>query len=107
MAAVAFINLAQIGGLVIALTIANTIFLNVAQRQISHVLPGADPNAIKSAISGSGSAFLRTLSKESQQQVLHGIVVAISRTYIPCITSGALGFVLALGMKWERVFLVM
>ncbi|KAL8916099.1 MAG: hypothetical protein Q9172_006453 [Xanthocarpia lactea] len=105
--AVSFINLAQIGGLVIALTLANTIFLNVAAQQIADVLPQADPDAIKAAISGAGSAFLRTLSEQTQQQVLHGIVIAISKTYILCITSGALSLVLALGMKWERAILVL
>ncbi|KAL9585335.1 MAG: hypothetical protein Q9212_001594 [Teloschistes hypoglaucus] len=105
--AVAFINLAQIGGLVIALTLANTVFLNVAQREISHTLPTASPEAIKSAISGAGSEFLSTLSQELQNKVLHDIIVAVQKTYILCITTGVLGFVLALGMKFERVFLVM
>ena len=105
--AVAFINLAQIGGLVIALTLANTIFLNVAQSQISRVLPGADSTTVKAAISGAGSTFLKTLSKDVQRQVLHGIVVAISKSYILCLAAGALGLVLAMGMKWERAILVL
>ncbi|KAL8989002.1 MAG: hypothetical protein Q9177_002018 [Variospora cf. flavescens] len=53
--AVSFTNLAQIGGLVIALTLANTIFLDVAAQQVADVLPQADPDAIKAAISGAGS----------------------------------------------------
>lgn len=61
----------------------------------------------KAAISGAGFAFLRTLSEQTQQQVLQGIVIAISKTYILCITSGALSLVLALGMKWERAILVL
>ena len=103
----AFINLAQVGGLVLALTLANTIFLNIAQRQIADALLGADPATVKSAVSGAGSAFLQTLSKDAQERVLHAIVVAISKAYILCITSGALGVVLALGMKWEKAILVM
>lgn len=105
--AVAYINLAQIGGLVIALTLANTIFLNDAQKQIANVLPSASSDQIKSAISGSGSPFLQSLNQDLQAQVLHGIVVAMSKTYILCITSGSLILVLAFGLKWERVFLVM
>ncbi len=105
--AVAFINLAQIGGLVISLTLANTVFLNVAQNSIGAVLPGADPAAIKSAISGTGSAFLKTLSAEKQQQVLHAVIDAISKTYILCIAAGALGLVLSFAMKWERVILIL
>ncbi|ERF73026.1 hypothetical protein EPUS_07120 [Endocarpon pusillum Z07020] len=106
-AAVAFINLAQISGLVIALTLANTIFLNDAQIQIANILPNASPDEIDSAISASRSAFLQSLSRDVQQQILHAIVVSISKTYILCMTSGALILVLAFGLKWERVFLVM
>ena len=34
---------AQIGGVVIALILANTIFLNIAQQKIAHVPTTADP----------------------------------------------------------------
>lgn len=104
--AIAFINLAQIGGMVIALTLSNTIFLNVAQQKIGAVLPGTSPELIKSAISGTSSAFLRTLDPDKQAQVLHAIVGALSKTYTLVMTSGAVGLVLSMLMKWESVVLV-
>lgn len=94
-AAVALVNLAQIGGLVIALALANTIFLNVAQQQIAHVLPTADANDILAVISGTSSGFLKALSPGLQRQVLHAVVKAIDKTYILCITGGAMELVLA------------
>lgn len=92
--------------MVIALTLSNTIFLNVAQQQIAAVLPGTSPDLIKSAISGTSSAFLRTLDPDKQAQVLHAIVGAISKTYALVISSGALGLVLSIFMKWEAIVLV-
>ena len=91
----------------IALTLANTIFLNDAQKQIASILPEASSDQIKSAISGRGSPFTRSLSEELQRQTLQGVVVAISKTYLLCITAGSLVLLLAFGLKWERVFLVM
>ncbi|MCJ1405451.1 hypothetical protein MMC11_008679 [Xylographa trunciseda] len=103
--AVAYINLAQISGLVIVLTLANTIFLNVAQENIAAVLPTADSATIQLALSGTASSFLQTLSPAVQAQVLHAIISAISKTYILAIAGGALGLVCALAMKWERLVL--
>jgi len=105
--AVAFINIAQIGGLAISLCLANSVFLNVAKNKIHHILPNVNIELIKSAISGTNSVYLKSLSPELQQRVLHAIVESISDTYILCIAAGALGFVLSLTMKWERVFLTM
>lgn len=92
--------------MVIALTLSNTIFLNVAQQKIGAVLPGTSPELIKSAISGTSSVFLRTLDPDTQAQVLHAIVGALSKTYALVITSGAVGLVLSMFMKWESVVLV-
>lgn len=93
--------------MVIALTLSNTVFLNVAQQQIGAVLPGTSPELIKSAVSGTSSTFLRTLDPVKQAQVLHAIVGAISKTYALVITSGALGLVLSIFMKWEAVVLIL
>lgn len=103
----AFINLAQIGGLDVALTVANTVFLNVAIKQVSLVLPLADPATVKSAISGTGTAFVRSLAPDVQLMVFKAVVYSISRTYIFCIAAGALMIILSAGMRWEKVFLVL
>ncbi|KAI9776218.1 MAG: hypothetical protein M1839_000539 [Geoglossum umbratile] len=104
---VAFINLAQIGGLVVSLTLANTVFLNLAQKYVRDVLPDADPNTIKAAISGTVSTFLRTLSPEVQKQVVHAVISAIGKTYLIVVAFGSAELLLSFGLKWERVFLQM
>lgn len=104
---VAFLNLAQVTGIVLWLSLSNTIFLNLAQKYVADVLPNADPTSIKAAISGTGSAFLNTLTPELRQQVLSGVVRAIQRTYCLVMATASLEFILSFGLKWERVFLQM
>ncbi len=106
-AAVAYTNVAQIGGITIALTLANSIFLNVAMSKISAILVGVDRSIVQSTISGRGSLFLRTLSPEIQAEVLHAIVEAIGQTYIVALVAGAVGLIMSFGMKWEKLFIEM
>jgi hypothetical protein len=94
-------------GMTIGLTVANSIFLNLAQKYIQDVLPNADPNQIKAAISGTGSAFIGSLSPENQARVIHAIISAIGKPYMLLVVVSAIEFVLSLFLKWERVFLEM
>jgi len=103
--AVGFITCAQVSGVTIALAIANSVFLNKSQTSISAILPGTPIAEIQQAISGAGSAFVKTLSDEKRAEVLTAIVSAMSKTYILVITAGALAAVLSLAMKRERLFI--
>ena len=100
----AFVNVGQIGGLALSLTIANTIFLNLAQVYLRQVLPMADSETIKSAISGTGGTFISSLSPELRAQAIHAVTMAISRSYIFVLAAACLQVVLCFGLKWERVF---
>ena len=91
----------------LSLTLANTIFLNLAQKYVRDVLPDADPNAIKAAISGTVSTFLQTVSPEVQKGVVHAVISAINKTYVVVIAFGSVELLLSFGLKWERVFLQM
>lgn len=98
--AVGFIMCARGGGLAIALSIANTIFLNLAQNGIRHRFPTLDTTQIQSLTSGAGSHLLETLNHAQQQQVLAAIVHAISRVFILSIASGC--FCLCLSVFMDR-----
>lgn len=104
---VAFINLGQMTGMVVGLTVANSIFLNLAQTYIQNVLPNASPEQIKSAISGAGSAFIGSLTVEDQARVIHSITDAISKPYLFLAVVASIQFILSIFLKWERVFLEM
>lgn len=103
--AVGFITCAQVGGCTIALSIANSLFLNKSQTSLEAILPGIPTAEIQQAISGAGSAFVQGLSAEVRDEVLAAIVKAMSNSYILVMTGGALVVVLSLGMKQEKLFL--
>ncbi|KAE8362636.1 MFS general substrate transporter [Aspergillus caelatus] len=100
--AVGFIMCARGGGLAIALSIANAIFLNLADNRIRHDFPDLDKTGIQSLTSGSGSTLLETLNPDQQQQVLAAIVFAISRVFITSIASGCFCLILSLFMDRKK-----
>ena len=103
--AVGFITCAQVSGITIALAIANSVFLNGAQKSIEAILPGTPIKDIQAAIGGVGSTFVDGLSKQVKGEVIGAIVDSMSKTYILIITAGALVLVLSAGLKRERLFI--
>lgn len=104
--AIGFITAAQIGGITIALAVANSIFLNKSVSGIQAVLPGIPEDQVQEAISGAESAFLNALDDLTQTRVLEAIVDAMKDVYILEIVAGALGLLLAFLMKpGEKLFM--
>ncbi|TAQ86103.1 hypothetical protein B7494_g5573 [Chlorociboria aeruginascens] len=103
--AIGFITCAQVGGVTIALAIANSIFLNDSQKSISALLPNVPQAEIQQAIAGAGSDFVKNLSDEVREQVLNAIVTAMSKAYILVMVAGALAIVLSVLMKREKLFM--
>ncbi|KAF1968368.1 MFS general substrate transporter [Bimuria novae-zelandiae CBS 107.79] len=94
----------QVGGITIALTLSNTIFLNRSTDRVATILPETARATIQQAILGSGSAFFNNLSLREREQVLTAIIKSIADTYILAITAAAFCLVLSLFMKRERLF---
>ncbi|KAF7853843.1 uncharacterized protein EAF02_011833 [Botrytis sinoallii] len=103
--AVGFITCAQVGGVTIALAIANSVFLNGSQEKIQAILPDLPAAEIQQAIAGAGSEFVKNLTEMQQKEVIQAIVESMSKTYAMVITAGALTVVLSLLMKREKLFM--
>ncbi|GAE00036.1 hypothetical protein BC1G_12393 [Paecilomyces variotii No. 5] len=101
--AVGFIMCARGGGLAIALSIANAIFLNLAENRIGDLFPSLDKTQIQGLISGAGSSLLDTLNHDQQQEVLAAIVHSISRVFITSIASGCFCLLLSVFMDRKKV----
>ncbi|KAL4795191.1 major facilitator superfamily domain-containing protein [Aspergillus venezuelensis] len=98
-----FITCSQVVGSTIALAIANSVFLNKAQREVSKILPDISLREVQTAIPGTGDV-LANLSESTRREVEVRIVESMGDTYIFVITAGALTLVLCLLMKRERLF---
>ncbi|KAL9052028.1 MAG: hypothetical protein Q9162_005647 [Coniocarpon cinnabarinum] len=104
-AATQFVGFGQIGGITLALAIANCIFINRAIIGIERVIPSAPHTEVVTAVSGTGGAFFATLDPTTREDVLKAIVAAISDCYVMVIAAGCLTTVLAIFMKRERLFI--
>jgi len=105
--AVGFINSAQIGGIVIALTITGAVFQNVGFSHVSDALAGQAFSAedIHAALAGARSSVFAAIDEETRAKVIDGIVAAISDGYVLVMVGGAFLILCSFLMKWERVFM--
>ena len=97
--AVGFITCAQVLGVTISLSIANAVFLDLAQNSIEKILPGASKSNVQAAISGTGGSFLKTLDEGKQKLVLEAIIGAIQKVFILGLVAGILAVVLSAFMN--------
>ena len=107
--AVGFINVAQIGGIMIALTITSAVFQNVGYNNLQQALAGRGFSLedIHAALAGQKSRIFLESSPEVKALATDAIVKAISDGYILVIAGGALALVSSLFMKREKLFLKM
>lgn len=103
--ALSFINMAQIGGMVIGLTLTSTVFQNVGFRNVSNALAGlgySDADA-RQALSGFSSSVFSQATPEVRALIVKAVAKTISTEYIFVITAGAVEIAAALLMKWEKL----
>jgi hypothetical protein len=106
---IGFINVAQIGGIVLALSISGAVFQNTAFGSLTKILAGLGFNEqdVRSAIAGSKSAVFEGVSEEVRGRVIEAIVQAIGKTYMLVVVAGAVALLSALLMRRERLFMEM
>ncbi|KAG8168203.1 hypothetical protein KVR01_003892 [Diaporthe batatas] len=103
--ALGFMMVSQLGGIVLALGMAGAIFVNGATAGLVSLLPGMDKDVVVNAIAGTSSDLFKTLSEKQQKDALAIIVHAIDNTYILLNAAGALGVLLSVFLKRERLFM--
>jgi Major Facilitator Superfamily len=107
--AIGFINVAQIGAIVIALTITGTVFQNIAYRHVSTALAGLGFSStdIHAALAGAKSTVFTSpaVTPEIRAEVVAGIVKAIGDGYILVIVAGGVLVACSVFMRWERLFM--
>jgi hypothetical protein len=105
--AVGYINSAQIGAIVIALTVTGAVFQNVGFRHVSDALAGKGFGAeeIHAALAGAQSSVFRAVDDETRARIVEGIVETISDAYVLVMVGGAVLLVSSMFMKWERLFM--
>ncbi|KAH7131823.1 major facilitator superfamily domain-containing protein [Dendryphion nanum] len=103
--AVGFINTAQIGSSVIALTIASAVFQNVGTHRVSNAMQGLgySTSEMHDALAGKQSVVFLEVTDEVRQRIVEGIVQTINEEYILIIAAGAVGTFASIFLSWKRM----
>lgn len=106
-AALGFMNHAQIGTIVISLTISGTIFQNVAFNYLHDALRQFNfpDEAIRQAMSGAQGQLFAQLTEEGRAAAIRAIVDAMGQVYILVIVAGAVTLVTSVFLKREKLFM--
>lgn len=103
--ATAFLSCAQMAGLALSLGIATTVFLNGATNSISSILPDWPRDRIMAAIDSADTSLFESVNEETRTRIREAIASNIGDVFYLNVAGAALGFVLTLAMKWERLSL--
>lgn len=106
-AAIRFMNHAQLGSIVIALSISGTVFQNTALSNLRTALAGSGftEEEIASAVAGTQSIVFQRGSEAIKAAALRAIIQAMDNVFVLVITAGALVLVSSVFMKREKLFL--
>ena len=106
-AVIGFINIAQIGSIVIALTVSGAVFQNVAFQNLEEALAGEgfSVQEIHGAIAGTQSAIFRNGTTAVRVAAVEAIIQAMDKVYVLVIAAGALMLLSSLFMKREKLFM--
>jgi MFS family permease len=108
-AAVGFINVAQLGGIAVALGISSNVFQNTGFRNLQAALAGQGFPAeeLRAALAGVRSTLFTSGQERIKTLAVGAIVQTIDTVYVLVIAAGALTLVSALFMKREKLALEM
>ena len=103
--AVGFIMCARVGGIALALAMANTIFLNLAENALQGIVPTASKADVQSAISGISSTLVENADAETRVKIVQAVVNALRKGFLLGIAAGALSVFLATHMSRKKISL--
>jgi hypothetical protein len=100
------INVAQIGGSTIGLSIAGTIYQNFSLRNLTRALSGMgySPQVIASAVAGTQSTMFQFAPAEVKALVVTALIQALRTVWILVIVGGAVVLISSVVMKREKLF---
>lgn len=104
-AGISFINVAQLGSIVIALTISGAVFQNVGLSNLRAVLAdkGFSDAEIAGAIAGTQSAVFEQGDEQVKIAALTAIIQAMDKVFILVVVAGAVSLLSSLLMRREKL----
>lgn len=94
--AVAFMSAAQDLGIVFILSLAGTVYQNLALKRVAHILPQANSEELTLVIAGTSSSGFKSLPDDTRNQIVVQIASSMSAVWAILIGIGALCFIMSL-----------
>jgi hypothetical protein len=106
-ASIGFINVAQIGSIAISLSISGALFQNLGYTYLREALTeyNFSEGALRSALAGIESVVLNKEGPVVRGLAINAIIKTIDKIYALVMAAGALTFVSACFMSWEKLAL--
>ncbi|KAI1288179.1 MFS general substrate transporter [Xylaria venustula] len=98
-----FLSCAQMAGLALSLGISTLVFLNRATEDIAVILPNLPRHEIMAAIDSANTALLDNLDSETVLRIRDTIARTVGQVFYLNVAGAALGLLLALTMKREKL----
>jgi hypothetical protein len=102
---ISFINVAQLGGGSIALSIADSIFQNVGFEKLSSALSRSGFSAadLHSALAGARSSLFTSATDVEREAAVKAIVSTMNLVFALCVAAGSLNIIMSFLMKREKL----
>ncbi|MCJ1311385.1 hypothetical protein MMC25_005056 [Agyrium rufum] len=101
--AIGFITCAQISGATVALSVADTVFLNRAQTGLESILPNVPLADIQGIITGVGSSVFASLDEDTRAKALHIIVESMANGYVLILATASLALILSVFLSRAKL----
>ncbi|KAJ5952414.1 uncharacterized protein N7479_010827 [Penicillium vulpinum] len=98
-------NMAQMGGIAIALAVAGSIFQNVGYNLLTAAIGdnGYSERDLREALAGVSSAVWQSANPEVVSRGIDAVATVIGREFYLVVAGGAICLICGLAMRWERL----
>ncbi|PQK15787.1 hypothetical protein BB8028_0006g01090 [Beauveria bassiana] len=100
---VTFMLFAQLLGITSGLSFSGAVFTNTAFENLRRLLPDVPAEQLQRALSGAAGDFFQKLDEENRKAVLRTIMSSINKSFILCITAGAVSLVAAVFLRNQKM----
>ncbi|KAH8721373.1 hypothetical protein HC256_001731 [Beauveria bassiana] len=100
---VTFMLFAQLLGITSGLSFSGAVFTNTALENLRRLLPDVPAEQLQRALSGAAGDFFQKLDEETRKAVLRTIMSSINKSFILCITAGAVSLVAAVFLRNQKM----
>ncbi|UKZ66001.1 uncharacterized protein TrAtP1_007184 [Trichoderma atroviride] len=103
--AVSIMTIAQVLGIILALSVSGSVFQNMALTYLAAALPDARRDEISQLVTGTSGSFYKSLDTAQKLLVVEQVTAAIRDSFYYLVGITAIGFITSLFMSRRKLFI--